>query len=52
VNMLGNFRMCVSFIKCFRIIKIMHAKESTIQLIDIYNEEKAGTTIISWKKIY
>jgi hypothetical protein len=52
VNMLGDFRMCVSFIKCFSIIEIMHAKEKTTQLIDIYNEEKAGNTIINWKQIY
>jgi hypothetical protein len=52
VNMLGDFCMCVSFIKCFSSIKIMHAKERTTQLTDIYNEEKAGNTIISWKQIY
>jgi hypothetical protein len=33
-------------------IKIMHAKERTTQLTDIYNEEKAGNTIISWKQKY
>jgi hypothetical protein len=49
VNMLGNFRICVSFIKCFSSIKIMHAKKRTTQLTDIYNEEKEGNTIISWK---
>jgi hypothetical protein len=27
VNMLGDFRMCVSFHKFFSSIKIMHAKE-------------------------
>ena len=52
MNMLGDFPMCVSFIKCFSSIKIMHAKERTTQLIDRYNEEKAGNTIISWKQIY
>jgi hypothetical protein len=30
----------------------MHAKERIIQLTDIYNEEKAGNTIIRWKQIY
>jgi hypothetical protein len=52
VNMLGDFLMCVSFIKCFSSIKMTHAKERTTQLTDIYNEEKAGNTITSWKKIY
>jgi hypothetical protein len=52
VDMLGDFHMCVSFIKCFSSIKIMHVKERTTHLTDIYNEEKAGNTIISWKQIY
>jgi hypothetical protein len=49
VNMLGDFRMCVSFIKYFSSIKIMHVKERTTHINDIYNEEKGGNTIISWK---
>jgi hypothetical protein len=48
VNMLGDFRMCVSFIKCFSSIKVMHDKERTTQLTDIYNEEKEKNTIIRW----
>ena len=42
--------MCVSFIKCFSSIKIMHAKERTTQLTDIYNEEKSKK--YNWKQIY
>jgi hypothetical protein len=49
VNMLGDFRISVSFIKCFSSIEIMHAKEKTTQLTNIYNEEKSGNTIINWK---
>jgi hypothetical protein len=52
VNMLGDFHICFSFIKFFSSINIMHAKEKTTKLTDIYNEEKAENTIISWKQIY
>jgi hypothetical protein len=49
VNIVGDFRMCLSFIKCFSSINIMHAKERTTHLTDIYTEEKTGNTIISWE---